>query len=82
MTSGNNPQPRAWPNQALSPVYIWGNTGFKYGPMSSRSTRIQKGRDYYADVQKPGYRAYSYPHPLTGAAGSDKPKSPSNLRVN
>lgn len=81
MASGNDPQPHKWPNQALSAVYIWGNTGFNYGPTSSSSTRIQKSRDYYVDIQKPGYAPYTYPHPLAGA-GTVRPNRPANLRAN
>jgi hypothetical protein len=66
--------------QALSPLYEWGNTlaggDFDFSVVGScveESIHIQEGRDYYNDTQRPGYSAYTYPHPLT------KPSYPKNF---
>jgi len=71
--------------QDLEPVYLWGNTGdgnynaplvYDYQPDEcgnglSSTTYIVEDREYYLDTAKPGYTAYTYPHPLQGegAAG-------------
>jgi hypothetical protein len=58
--------PIAWPNQALSPLYQWGNTkgGASNPTLSSSSSRVVADRDYYNNVER-SYGAYTYPHPLT-----------------
>ena len=71
MRSGSDPQPHSWPYQALSPVYIWGNTGFENGEGGATSTRVQENRDFYLSA-KPGYSAYTYPHPLTVTLNSPR----------
>ena len=55
--------PAAWPNQALSPVYIWDNTGLRNNQGVSTSTRIQPNRDFF-NSPMPNYTPYPYPHPL------------------
>jgi hypothetical protein len=45
-------------------------------------TFIQSGRDVMIGTQKPGYTAYTYPHPLrTGGSVPTVPAAPQNLRV-
>jgi len=60
-----------YPPQELDPAYSWNNKyGMQdivfslYGCIESRN-HIQLGRDYFNNVQKPGYTPYTYPHPLT-----------------
>jgi hypothetical protein len=65
-----NPQSPAWPNQALEPVYAWNNkwNGQDIAVVSVSPTVIE-GRDFYNDTPKPGYKPYTYPHPLTMGSG-------------
>jgi hypothetical protein len=66
--------------QDLEPIYLWNNSGGgnyatpnvpDYAPNDcgagapSSTDLVQAGREYYTDTPKPGYTAYSYPHPLT-----------------
>lgn len=52
------------------PVYGYNNTGT--GNMAGHvntwnsSTHVQSGRDYFSTTQKPGYTAYTCPHPIAG----------------
>jgi hypothetical protein len=72
----------AWPNQALEPTYCWND---KYTPTGA-SVKLQsgggnlklqqEGRDYYNNTPMPGYKPYTYPHPLTSDLAP-----PSDLRV-
>jgi hypothetical protein len=70
----------AWPNQALEPIYSWNNkrNGNNIDlAISSDSLMLLANRDYYNQTPKPGYKAYTYPHPLV--TGATKP--PANLRI-
>jgi hypothetical protein len=60
----------SWVNQALEPAYSWNNF---YTPTGARVnielasgawTVLREGRDFYNDRPMPGYKPYSYPHPL------------------
>jgi hypothetical protein len=62
-------------NQALSPVYQWNNSfkgspGFfwvkGYDDSSNRAMvyHILANRDYFDNLQKPGYTPFTYPYPL------------------
>jgi hypothetical protein len=66
LITGDYPINGAWPNQALDPVYVWGNTknGSALSPRAVASNVIVLNRDYY-ESEKSGYAAYAYPHPLT-----------------
>ncbi|HEV2327399.1 MAG TPA: hypothetical protein VGY56_01275 [Verrucomicrobiae bacterium] len=56
----------SWPNEALDGIYSWANNlNGADGLLSSAYPGIQVGRDLYNDTPKPGYTAYTYPHPLT-----------------
>lgn len=61
----------------------WPNTGDSACCSILPSQMTQAGRDYYSseNTPKPGYKAYTYPHPLT-VAGAKKPNAPGSLRVN
>jgi hypothetical protein len=62
---------RAWPHQALEPCYSWNDI---YTPTRARVditmasgafAVLQEGRDFYNNKPMPGYKPYTYPHPLT-----------------
>lgn len=78
--------------EVSSPVYIWGNTGggnydnpgiADYNPDDCGNNQhtadyVKKGRDYFLGTPKPGYSAYTYPHPLrTGGGGPTPSPTPS-----
>jgi hypothetical protein len=74
--SGNAPRnvtqgcTQEWPNQVHQPTYVWGNTENGVAEDGIVDTvNIQLDRDLYNSA-RPGYTAYTYPHPLTvvGAA--------------
>jgi hypothetical protein len=68
----------AWPRQALEPIYAWNNTlngKANYGPIQSANALVQQDRDFYTNTAMPGYKPYTYPHPLTLLA------PPSNLTI-
>ena len=80
-----DPVPAQWPNQASEPVYIWNNTlnGAVTGMTTTDPTLIVAGRDFINGAVKPGYTAYTYPHPLaTGAVVADRlaPAQPMGFR--
>lgn len=84
--SASNP----YPPQALDPAYAWNNTYgsdtdvgfFVHGRAGYNDIHIVEGRDFYNGEQKPGYKPYTYPHPLTlGDAVGDPPSPPTNLRL-
>jgi hypothetical protein len=60
-----------WPHNALEPSYSWNNiytpkgasVDFKVGNLNDALQ--QAGRDYYNNTPMPGYKPYTYPHPLT-----------------
>jgi hypothetical protein len=64
------PASAPYPAQTLDAAYIWDNTlnGSALGVTvisGSETDHIKPNRDYYVNVgAKPGYTAYTYPHPL------------------
>ena len=60
--------------QVLAPLYTWNNTvnGRNLVPHvhrggtspCSETDHIKAGRDYFIDTPRPGYKPYTYPHPL------------------
>ena len=79
---GTTPTPQKWPNQALSAIYVWGNTGYSSNQADSDSVHVVLNRDYYVGTAKPGYSAYTYPHPLRSGGGSSPIiDAPTGLRV-
>ncbi len=76
-------------DQALSPVYAWGNTGaVALGSYDGGNTScdaaignaLQAGRDFIDNTQMPGYTAYTYPHPLQNAGSAPAaPPAPTGL---
>ena len=84
-------QPGRGRNNSSDPLYIWGNTNFPALLNDAGTTYIQSGRDYFLNAgAKPGYKSYTYPHPLTGGEQPPPPlpppglipMPPSNIRVN
>ena len=76
--------------QPLDPLYQWGNVfvhnhvtnyASKCDVVGSRiiSQIVQPNRDYYDNVQAPGYTPYVYPHPLTLVNNNPMP-GPTGLR--
>ena len=70
-------QPGFTTGQVLSPIYIWSNgaaaTGTSGGGGSDdtlTANMIQVNRDWYDGTTKPGYVAYTYPHPSQGGGGT------------
>ena len=71
------------PYQVLTPVYGWGNTLngsptnlITYASCEKGHTIVQENRDFY-NTKKPGYTAYTYPHPLQGMGPLPAPQPPS-----
>jgi hypothetical protein len=73
------PMSRAWPENTLEPLYVWGNilNGSKVG---SQHSVILRGRDFI-EGPKPGYKPFVYPHPLVSGASAAAPPTPTNLSV-
>jgi hypothetical protein len=75
--------------QTLEPIYAWNNTrdGI-YKPLyvdgSPSATIIKEGRDIINSVNtpKPGYKMYTYPHPLAISDNTNKAFKPQNIRIN
>jgi hypothetical protein len=80
--------------QLLEPVYAWGNTlngkevGVAVQDLGGRSfDHMKDGRDFINGTPRPGYRPYTYPHPLrsqwppASPADTQKPTSPSDLKA-
>jgi hypothetical protein len=71
-----------WPNNALEPLYSWNNKYIPTGAsvniaVQGNTTNLSKqGRDYYDNTPMPGYKPYTYPHPLVSGLAP-----PSNLRI-
>lgn len=86
--AGGYPQP-----QLSDPLYVWGNTlnGNAVGvkPHDCQSTYVPNGsctvilanRDYIVGTPKPGYTAYTYPHPLPMARTGSALPPPTDLAV-
>jgi hypothetical protein len=75
---------KAWPHQALEPIYSWNNTvnGKNLDISNPAEPTIQGNRDYYNQTAMTGYTPYVYPHPLvSGASTSTAPAPPQNLRT-
>lgn len=57
-----------YPPQNHEPAYSWNNEhegdDVNFSVHNNCHVHIQPGRDYFDNVQKPGYSPYTYPHPL------------------
>ena len=81
---------------STDPIYAWGNTGAgssggsflgwsNGGSWGSQAGYFETGRDYvFGNTPKPGYTAFTYPHPLRTSGNGDTvpPIPPTNLHVN
>ena len=66
----------AWPHEALEPIYAWNNTlngAPNFAALKSFNAVIQENRDFYNNTPKPGYKPYTYPHPLTTTSAKPGP---------
>jgi hypothetical protein len=62
----NSPVPR-WLNQTIEPVYVWNNTkdGVANAGVAIAPDRpIKEGVHFFNNKPKPGYKPFTYPHPL------------------
>jgi hypothetical protein len=55
----------AWVENISDPFYVWGNTANTV----SATAHVVANRDYFTGTARPGYTAYTYPHPCTLSAG-------------
>jgi hypothetical protein len=66
---GPTDNPRvAWPHQTLEPCYSWNNTlnGSPVNfPNDGAHDCLRENIDFYNNTPMPGYKPYTYPHPLT-----------------
>ncbi len=75
-TGSNTPSPIAWPSQARSPIYIWGNTFTGSPPVVGADAGIRVTDHYVTGTARPEYLALAYPHflrPVAAAAGARRP---------
>jgi hypothetical protein len=80
-------QPGAGPRQVSEPLYQWNNGGMVFGtydggvlcPWGPITSFIAAGRDYFDKTARPGYTAFTYPHPL--AAAQPPPAASSGITV-
>lgn len=81
LLSGIPPEPLAWPNQVIDPLYLWNNSlsGGVARAAAAGNPHIAEGRDYFNETVKPGYTPYTYPHPLVD--GTPSPSPPTNLQL-
>lgn len=82
----------AWVRQATEPVYYWGNTvtcpgctaaGTTPNTPISHSGNIQLNRDYFLSA-RPGWTAYTYPHPLVSGGtpiDTTPPEAPTGVTI-
>jgi len=71
LISGDSPSPTEWPNQALEPIYVWGNTMASGAPeavLLAPSAHLRIGRDVIVGTPMPGYTPFPYPHPLVSGS--------------
>lgn len=78
-------RPAKWPHQVTEPCYSWNNTAMENGRpinLSSSEPSIQEGRDFFNETPKPGYKPYTYPHPLvTGNPVTPRKKEENQQRT-
>lgn len=80
LISGNPPvKPSGWNDQITEPLYQWNNTVTGGGTFSFRrgSGSIRPNEHFFNDKIKPGYKSYTYPHPLV----TGTPAAPANVRI-
>ncbi len=77
--------------QLLEPIYAWDNimggqpANIRISDRGLNAVHIKEGRDIFNDIERPGYKPYTYPHPLTqqwplpGQTDFDNPTVPQNV---
>jgi hypothetical protein len=64
-------RPAKWPNQMTEPCYSWNNMqAGKPVNLSSTEPSIKEGRDFFNETPKPGYKPFTYPHPLVSGVSA------------
>jgi hypothetical protein len=73
-SKANLTNPYSNPHQATEPCYSWNNRATKDEKplyLSASEPSIKEGRDFFNNTPKPGYKPFTYPHPLvTGGSGA------------
>ncbi len=70
-----------WPHQMLEPVYAWNNKYVNNSNLSvpliitSVGPTLQENRDFYNNTPMPGYKPYTYPHPLVSGVSTSASKT-------
>jgi hypothetical protein len=83
LLSGDNPRPpRGW-NQVADPCYSWSNTndGAPFNNFTSNESNIKVKVNFFNDTALPGYREFTYPHPLVNGKALPVPPSPAATRA-
>jgi hypothetical protein len=71
-----------WVGNISDPIYVWNNTlNGSSNNTTTGSTNVIVNRDYYVGTSRPGYTAYTYPHPLQVQATGTAPTAPGNLHA-
>lgn len=73
LMSNNPAQPLAWPSNAVAPLYSWNNTLSGIDEIYSAYPHALVNREYFNSTPKPGYSAFTYPHPLVTAQPATGP---------
>jgi len=84
LLSGLPGRPAKWPNQVTEPCYSWNNTAVESGTainLSSTEPSIKEGRDFFNGTAKPGYKPYTYPHPLVSGSPAPAAKTAADKRT-
>jgi hypothetical protein len=74
----------SWVHQALEPCYSWNdiytpnNTHVNISPAAAGFAVLKEGRDFFNNTPMPGYKPYTYPHPLTISLPPAQPSSGSH----
>jgi hypothetical protein len=66
----NMTRPYGNPHQVTEPCYSWNNKNPSKGAdvnLASTEPSIKEGRDFFNNTPKPGYKPFTYPHPLVTA---------------
>lgn len=82
-TTGGITPGNTWVKNISDPIYVWNNTlNGAANNTTVGSTNVAVNRDYFVGTARPGYTAYTYPHPLTGSSsGGTVPAAPSALKA-
>ena len=78
-------RPYGDPHQIGEPCYSWNNRAAKDEKplnLSASEPSIKEGRDFFNNTPKPGYKPFTYPHPLVtgGSRAATQPENDSRRR--